>query len=155
VLAVLSSPSTDNRCLSRNITDDIRAIIRSYQFCDTQTNLSTPDQVASFYEQGVQDVVALVIATKMDVISLVNSSSTIQDLMCPYSASVYDSCTDGMCLVSKMVVMYGSKSLSIPVSMSSIVDPRVSTTEAGRGGGVMTALLECFVTSVFYVGFCM
>jgi len=104
VLAALSNPSPVNRCPLHNITDDIRASIRSYQFCNTQANLSTPDQVTSFYEQGVQHVVALVIATKMDVISLVNSSSTQQDLKCPYRASVYDACTDGMCLVSKIVI---------------------------------------------------
>ena len=92
-----------NRCPLHNITDDIRAAIRSYQFCNTQANLSTPDQVTSFYEQGVKDVVALVIVTKMDVISLVNLSST-QDLKCPYRTSVYDACTDGMCLVSKIVI---------------------------------------------------
>ena len=95
MLAELSSPSPTNSCPSRNVTDDIRAAIRSYQFCDTQANLSTPDQVTSFYEQGVRNVVDLVIATKMDVISLLNSSSPQQQIKCPYRASVYDACTDG------------------------------------------------------------
>ena len=77
-------------CPSTDLTEDIRNQLRTYKYCVVPANLSTVDQVIALYEDSVEQVVDLLISARRD---LQNIEST---QMCPFEATVYDACSDGM-----------------------------------------------------------
>ena len=71
------------------MTDAIRNELRRYKYCETPANLSTVGQIITLYEESIRQVIDLLISAEIDVRSNVQQQ-------CPFGATVYDACSDGM-----------------------------------------------------------
>lgn len=79
-------------CPNVDITEEIRNELRTYKYCEVPANLSTVDQVIMLYKNSIAEVIDLLISAERDVRNIVNGSPEL----CPYGATAYDACSDGM-----------------------------------------------------------
>ena len=87
---LLSTPSVE--CPSAEVTEYIRNKFRTYRYCEVPANLSTVDQVITLYEDSIEQVIDLLISARRDLLNTITGSQQV----CPFEATVYDACSDGM-----------------------------------------------------------
>ena len=90
--SLVNAPSVT--CPNTDITAEIRSNSRTYRYCDTPANLSTVEQYITLYQDSVEQVVDLLILAQPIVRNIPLTGSPRQ--LCPFGATVYDACTDGM-----------------------------------------------------------
>lgn len=89
---LVNTPSV--KCPNVSISDQMRNQMRTYRYCELPANLSTVNQVITLYEDSIKQVIDLLILAKNDVHNIRMNASLWPP--CPYGATVYDACADGM-----------------------------------------------------------
>ena len=87
--------TSSTKCPNINITNDVKNELRRYRYCEAPANLSTVDELIELYEDNIEQVIGLLIQAEIDV-RAIQLNVLPQQQQCPYGATVYDSCNDGM-----------------------------------------------------------